>query len=436
VLLPYHLRLAVRSLRRDAGLSATIVVVLAVAAGIFSTAVMHYLRTYERVEALAPTVHQVEIPASRETLREAFAGSNNAPNIVASRSRVSFPNYRVLAGSGLGARQAGTFRGRVQIAGEGEAALRVPPRPRCVRFAGRELFGMFAMRFREGGAWTAADEASGAAVVVLGRALAGQLFDGGPGVGRTVMVDDRPFRVAGVLADEQPFSPEWDRVVTGGAQDALYLPFEEHARLRSRPDAQLVLAPVGPSYADLLGSSTVAVTFWIDLPTPALREGYSRYLAGTLGARGVPYVLRDLATLRRDLGIPRTVMTFFVSLTFLVLLGAGMVTMRLQFAKSLMRQGELSIFRAVGAPRGALVMRQVLEAAVLAAVAGAAAALVAGPSAFLYNRLVADTDIPLVLTAPSFAITFAMTLVIGTLAAVYPAWRAAARRPTMSEMGN
>jgi putative ABC transport system permease protein len=250
------------------------------------------------------------------------------------------------------------------------------------------------------------------------------------------MIDDRPFRIAGVLADEQPFSPEWDRTVTGGVQDAVYLPFAEHERLRSRPEAQIVLAPMGPTYGDLLGSDTVAVTFWIDLPTPALRDGYARYLARALDGRGVRYRLRDLPALRRELGVPRTVMTFFVSLTFLVLAGAGLVTMRLLLAKSLMRQSELSIFRAVGAPRGALVTRQVLEAALLAAAGGLAGAFVAGPSAFLYNRMVADTDIPIGLTPLSFAVTFAATVLIGTLAALYPAWRAAARRPSMSGMGN
>jgi putative ABC transport system permease protein len=434
VLLPYHLRLAVRSLRRDAGLSATIVIVLAVAAGIFWTAVMHYLRMYTHDDALPASVHQVEIATSNETLHVAFTGSNNQPNILATRTRVSFPMYRVLAGSGLGARQAGTFRGRVQVAGE--AAGRLPPRPRCARFAGADFFGMFGLRFREGGPWTAVQETGGTPVVVLGRQIADQLFDGAAAVGRSVSIDDRAFRVTGVLADDQPFSPEWDRTVTGGVQDALYLPFPEGERLRSRPEAQVVLEPVGPSYGDLLASSAVAVTFWIDLPTPAVREGYATYLSTTLGARHVPYVLRDLPTLRRELGSPRTVLTFFVSLTFLVLAGAGLVTMRLLLAKSLMRQGELSIFRALGAPRGALVTRQVLEAAVLAGGGGLLAALVAGPSAFLYNRMVADTDIPLVLTPASFAVTFGTTLIVGTLAAVYPAWRAAARRPSMSELGS
>ena len=132
------------------------------------------------------------------------------------------------------------------------------PRPRNARFAGADFFGMFGLRFRSGGGWTAADEASGAAVVVLAPWLNGQLFDGADSVGRTIMIDDRPFRVAGVLADEQPF-PEWDRTVTGGLQDQVYLPFGVQERLLARPEAQVVVAPVGPTYADLMGSGTVFV---------------------------------------------------------------------------------------------------------------------------------------------------------------------------------
>jgi putative ABC transport system permease protein len=434
VLLPYHLRLAVRSLRRDAGLSATIVVVLAVAAGTFSTAVMHYLRTYGQAGALPDSAHQVEIIERHATLDEAFENSNNAPNITASRTRVSFPMYRVLAGAGLGTRQVGTYRARVMVGASGDGRERRPLKVVNARFTGGDLFGLFGLRFRGGGAWPAADEAGGAPVVVLGPVLNDLLFDGANSVGRTVMVDDREFRVVGVLADEQPFSPEWDRTVTGGPQDQLYLPFDEGARLHARPEAAIAEQAIGPSYGELLGAHVVAVAFWIDLPLPALRDRYAAYLEEQLGRRGIRYKLRDLPVLRAELGPGKTVMTFFVFVTFLVLLGAGLVTMRLLLAKSLTRQGELSIFRAVGAPRGALVARQLLEAALLALLGGVAATAVAGPFAFLYNRLVGDTDISLRVTPTSFAVTLAATVAVGTAAALYPAWRAAARRPTMSAM--
>jgi putative ABC transport system permease protein len=426
-LLPYHLRLAVRSLRRDPGLSSTIVVVLAIAAGIFCTALMHYLRAYVGSSpALTASLHQVEIVRTHEALEKAFVGTNAAPNLVAARQRVSFPTYRLLAASGLPTRQTGTFRARVLIDGEG----RLPPRPRNARFAHADFFEMFALPFRFGGPWTRQDDAAGAPVAVLGGPLNDQLFGGADSVGREVVVDGRPFRVVGVVEGAQPFSPEWDRAITGGPQDLLYLPFAEHERLLARPESPISDGPEGPRYADLLASGTTSVAFWIDLPTAALRDAYARYLETTLGARGVRYELRDLARLRRALGLPKSALNFFVFLTFIVLLGAGLVTTRLFLAKGLTRQEELSIFRAVGAPRLSLVVRQLLEALLLSALAGLSATAVAASAAFLYNRLVADTDIPLAVTPLAFAITFAATVTVGTAAALYPAWRVAARRLT------
>lgn len=431
MLLRYHLRLAVRSLRRDPGLSATIVVVLAVAAGIFCVAIMTYLRAYQEDGTLAPTLHHVEIAVPHDMLDAAFTGTNAAPNVIASRERTSFPMLRLLAGSGLAARQTSSFRTRLLVSDD--AGL-LPLKPRNARFANADLFGMFGLRFRDGAAWTRQDEARGEAVVVLGRELAKRIFGGANGVGRTVTIDDRPFRVVGVLADDQPFAPSWDRSVTGGAQDQLYLPFPEHQRLLAQPETPIAFAPEGPTYADLLRSDTVVGTFWIDLPTPELREAYARYLTSTLGARGVRYTLRDLAHVRVELPFPKTVFGFFVLVTFLVLAGAGLVATRLLLAKSLLRQGELSIFRAVGAPRAALMVRQLLEAALLAALGAVGGLAIAEGAASLYNHLIADTDIDLVITPQAFGIMLAATVLVGTVAAIYPAWRAAARRPTTSLM--
>jgi putative ABC transport system permease protein len=428
-LFPYHLRLAVRSLRRDAGLSATIVIVLAIAAGIFCTALMHYLRTYVEASAALPaSLHQVEIVRSHEALEKAFIGTNAGPNLVAARQRVSFPMYRALAASGLPTRQTGTFRARVLIDDVGGHGGK--PRPRNVRFVHADFFSMFALPFRSGGAWTRQDDAAGARVAVLGGPLAELLFGGANGVGRDVVVDGRPYRVVGVIDGAQPFSPEWDRACTGGQQDLLYLPFAEHERLLARPESPITDGPEGARYADLLASGTTAVGFWIDLPTAALREAYARYLEAALGARGVRYELRDLPRLRRDFGLPRSALTFFVFLTFIVLAGAGLVSTRLYLAKGITRQGELSIFRAVGAPRLSLVVRQLLEALLLSATAGLSAMAVAASAAFVYNRLVADTDIPLALTPLAFGLTFAATIAVGVAAALYPAWRSAARRLT------
>jgi putative ABC transport system permease protein len=349
---------------------------------------------------------------------------------VAARARVTYPIFRELASSGLDVKQTGTFRSRALLRLPEDPEARAPRKPRNARFVSRDFFDMFQLPLSPGAVWSREEEVRGDRVVVVAYALARQLWGSASPVGKTLLIDGDAYRVVGALADEPPFKPEWDRVGTGGAQDQVYLPFAEHVRLRARPEVPVFTQPLGPLYADLLSSDTVFISFWIDLPTAELRAAYQRHLAATLGARGVPYQLRDLAGVQAEMDPPRTVITFFVFLTFLVLLGGGMVVMRLLLAKGVARRGEHSILRALGAPRRALLQTQLLEAGLLAAAGAVAAMPIVGAQAYYFNRFVGDTDIPLVITPAAFGITFVVTVGVGLACALYPGWRAASRRPT------
>jgi len=445
-LLPYHLRLAARSLRRDPGLSAAIVLVMAVVAGLFCTCVMHYLRTHGPPPPVSPDLHHVEIEHTWSSVRGALEGTSAETNVLALRMRISYPTYRALAGSGIPARQTATFRARLLVQPPDAPPAPVLPadvdpqgcasRPRNARFVNADFFSLFTVPLRYGAPWTGQDEARGEPVVVLSKVLNEELFDGANSVGRTVLINGRPHRVAGVCAQEQPFVPEWDRAVTGSSQDMLYLPFPEHQRLAAYPEMPIHMAPAGPSYRDLLDSDDVLfLTYWIELTTPAQRQAYARYLAEALRARGVPYVLRDLAQLRQSLRQPHGAISFFLFVTSLIMVAGGLITARLLLAKGMARRDELGIFRALGAPRGSLFARQLLEALLLSVAAGVASLAVSWPAAAAYNHAVADTDIPLALSGAAFAITFAATVAVGVVCAIFPAWRAADRAPTIAGRG-
>lgn len=443
-LLPYHLRLAVRSLRRDPGLSAAIFLVMTVVAGLFCVCMMHFLRTHGPWPPASRYLHHVEILRAWGPGQEALDGTSSETSAIAMRMRISYPAYRTLAGSGIPARQTATFRARLLVRtaqrGDGTAAFATSAssatsgpsscssRPRNGRFVNADFFSLFDVPLRYGAPWTRAEEAGGEPVVVLSKALNDELFGGADSAGGTVLVNGRPHRVAGVCAHHQPFVPEWDRALTGDSQDLLYLPFPEHERLAAWPEMPIFRGPSGPAYADLLASDEVSfLSHWIELTTPRQRESYQRYLADTLGARGVSYVLRDLAALRRDLPQPHGATTFFLFVMSLIMVAGGLITARLLLAKGLVRRDELGIFRALGAPRASLFARQLLEALLLSGAAGVASLAVAWPAALFYNRAVADTDIPLALSGAAFAATFAVTVVVGLSFAIFPSWRAANR---------
>jgi putative ABC transport system permease protein len=446
LLFSYHARLAVKSLRRDPGLSVTIVIVMAVVAGMFLTTLIHYLRVFGPSPSLPPGLHHVEVGQPAGKVLGVFVGTTSEPNAIAGRLRVSFPIYRRLAGSDIPVRQTGTFRSRLLVRRAGpvpsdEAAAEqplgswatAPPgRPRNARFVNADFFSMFRLKLREGAPWTREQEARGDAVAVLSKRLAAALFPLGDGLGASLLINEVPFRVVGICAEEQPMAPEWDRASTGGPQDLLYLPFASHRPLGAFPEMPIHVSPLGPRYADLLASDEIFVSYWLDLPTPEARRAYEQYLAATLGPLGVAYHLRDFHGLRAAFPTPRTAVSFFLLLTLVVLAGGGLIMARLLLAKGLARGDELGIFRALGAPRRSLFVRQLIEAALLSGLGGVLSVAIAAPQAVFYNAAVADTDIPLHVTPLSFLITLMATLTVGVLFALYPAWRAASRPPTIS----
>ena len=435
-LIPYHTRLAWRSLRRDPGLSATVVIVLAVAACIYSTALIHWLRIYGPKPALSPGLHQVEIDVDDRTLREAFAGSTASPSHLASHTRVSFPNYQVLAASGIPTSQMATFRSRLWVAsGSAPTVGGVTPERACsrnARFVDGAFFAMFAQRLRWGVAWSHEDELAGRPRAVLSRRLNEELFGGEDSTGKTVRIDARPYVVTGVLADDAPVNAEWDPSAAGGGQDAVYLPFAEQQRLQAWPETPYFVTPVGTHHDDLLKSDAVFVTFWADLETPEQVAAYERYLNAQLGPRGLRHHTRDLAAWRQMVKAPPSAISFFTLVTLIIFAGSGLIVARLLMAKMLVRGDELGVFRALGAPRGALFWRQIIEAAILSGIAAVLGTIIAAPQAELYNRFVHDNDIPLRLSWLAVALIFATTLVVGIGSALYPSWMAARRRPTLT----
>jgi putative ABC transport system permease protein len=267
---------------------------------------------------------------------------------------------------------------------------------------------------------------------VLGRRTNEDLFGGDDSTGKTVRIDGRPYVVSGVMAEDAPVTAEWDPAAAGGGQDAVYLPFADHQRLQAWPETPYYLTPVGPHHEDLLKSDAVFVTFWVELQTAQQSAAYRSYLAQNLTGRGLRYQMRDLATWREMVKIPPSVISFFTLLTLIIFAGSGLIVARLLMAKGLVRGDELGVFRALGAPRGALFWRQIIEAAILSAIAASLGTLMAFPQAELYNHFVRDNDIPLRMSWLAVALIFATTMVVGIASALYPAWMVARRRPTLT----
>jgi putative ABC transport system permease protein len=289
---------------------------------------------------------------------------------------------------------------------------------------------MFRRGVTPGRAYTREEEARGDAVVVLGRRLAADLF-GRSAVDRTVLLEGRPFRVVGVAERDQPYRADWDVATMGTFEDALYLPWGWARRLLARPDNPLYQAPFGPTFDDLMRSSTVFISFWVELPTTESRAAFRRYLDAHRKDGLDGYVLRSFDEWKAAFPVPPSPVSFFTLLSAFVLLGGAFNATRLLLAKGLARREELEIHRALGAPRLSLFFGQMLEMSLIALPAALAAVALALPYIELYNRLVHDTDIPVSMVPTTLAAGIVVPFLAGLLSAVYPAWQLARIRPTV-----
>jgi putative ABC transport system permease protein len=99
-----------------------------------------------------------------------------------------------------------------------------------------EFFPMFDVPFQYGGGWSASDDTQSAAVVVISSKLNQKLFGGTNSVGKTLDIEGKDYRIAGVLDNWAPKPIFYDVVNTGGFTtdfEDLFLPFRARHRCGS-----------------------------------------------------------------------------------------------------------------------------------------------------------------------------------------------------------
>jgi putative ABC transport system permease protein len=427
----YQLRLVVQGMRRHPGRSAAIVVSLALAGAMWTFGICRYLRHHGAYPPLSQDLHQVDIAHDETPAITRMHGNTHTTAGWATHTRISFPEYLALQGTGIPTREVATTRARLLVSNpeaRGAAGLAQLVRG---RFVGASFFSLFEVPLGRGRGFSDAEIADGASVAVIGQRLGQRLFAGADSVGQTLLLEGRRFRIVGIVAGDQPVRPTWDIASMDRDQDAVYLPFSWFRTLRARPETMVQQAPVGPGFEDLLRSDALFISFWIELPTSKSRAAYRALLEDRLGRGGRAYVLRSFPEWTANFSLPGTRIAFLTLLSGLLLVVAGFSVSRLLLSTTFTRRGEFGVHRALGASRSVLFTRQMLDAGILSAVAALLGVALALPYMALFNRVVADVDIPVRLTGRTFLLGAGLAFLTGLAAALYPAWRVARTAPTV-----
>ena len=425
----YYLCLAVASFRRNPGLTA--LMVMAIALGI--SVCMVTLTSY-RAAARIPLpdkndlLFALSIDSWDPTQPYDQNNALNAPDLQ------TYRDARGLYASTIPDRKLIMFKAGGVLSG----GKQMVPEYIAVRMTTGDFFPMFETPFLYGGGWSAKADAGPEPVIVLSKETNQKAFGGIDSVGRTVLWHEREFRVVGVLNDWEP-APKFFDVSNGAFDDPeqAYVPFSwgQIMELGSDGNTNCWKTEDIKNYQDFLNSECVWFESWVELRSPAKVAAYRQFLDDYVidqkskGRFPRPlnnhlYNIEGWMTRNKVVESDNQAMLI---MAFAFLAVCLVNTVGLLLAKFLNAAPIAGIRRALGASRRDIFWQHLTESGVVAVAGGIAGGLlgVAGIWALRawYGRFVEDLERVLPVDYGTFVIAVGISLAAGIVAGLYPAWR-------------
>lgn len=256
------------------------------------------------------------------------------------------------------------------------------------------------------------------AVAVLGATLAERLFDYRDPIGRSIRIGSKPFRVIGVMKPVLTDDPEDALAQDGGA-------FVPITTVRERFGERNVKRSSGNMEIEQVELHQVLVKVNSIDAVRAVASGIEDILEDTHRKEDyelvVPLKLLDQAEEQADES-----RWMFGSIAAVSLLVGGIGIANIMLASVTERTREIGVRRALGAKKGDITIQFLMEALILA-VSGCIAGVAIGLSStygYAFN-----TGQPAIVTWKSILWSFSVSTLVGILAGLYPAIRAAQMDP-------
>jgi len=305
-----------------------------------------------------------------------------------------------------------------------------------------EAFSMFEIPFLHGQGWTNNEDRNAAQVVVIGQKLAKKVFGKTDVIGQMLRLDQRDYRITGVIGDWRPI-PKYYRVYGSGAMsapDEIWIPFSNAtSREYSNDGWTNCNSDSDPGYQGFLNSECQWIQYWVELKSPddaaAFKDYMSAYVATQkkLGRmprpennrlRNVMEWLIDAEVVEKD-----TKISSWLSLGFLLVCIVNM--MALLLAKFTARNGDIAVRRALGASRWQIFQQFALESFVI----GCVGAVIGVALSFLALRLMANGNAGMSaifkMDATMLSLTVGLSIIASLIAGLIPTWRACQVLPAM-----
>ena len=436
----YDLQLAFDSMKRHPGLSA--LMVLAIALGIAVCTVTFTIYHAMATNPIADKSSQL-YAVTLDTWSAERPYDDDKPDLPP--QLLTYRDATYLYGSKAAPRSVVMYKSGALLLPERDG---VKPFNAQLRVTTHEFFPMFDVPFQYGQGWDAAADEGPQPVVVLNHETNERVFGGENSVGRTLKLGKIEYRVIGVLQPWAP-SPKFFDLNNGSFEDPedAYIPYGWGKTLEMpvygntncwKPEG-------GDSYQDFLNSECIWLQLWAELPTVAERDKYQAFIdnyarsqkaAGRM-PRKLNNVLYDVGQWldRNEVVQKDNRVLIGIALLFLGVCLVNVVGLLL--AKFLNAAPLTGLRRALGASRRDIIRQHMTEVLVIGLTGGVLGILLAvGGLAGIrsiygsdfsrssYERLTAIDPVVVL-------VTLGLSLLAGAIAGLYPSWRIGRTAPAV-----
>jgi putative ABC transport system permease protein len=278
----------------------------------------------------------------------------------------------------------------------------------AVQGASPTYFKMGVTNIAEGRYFSEEENARHASVVVIGRDVANTLFPFSNAVDQNVTINGRAYQVVGVLAERDVFLV--------GAEDpnnenkAVYMPYLTLRKLYPDVDDNFVMAQARP------GQMHDAVEEIRDLLRRRRKVSFDK--PDNFGISTSDQIITQFQA------ITGGVFALMVAISSVGLLIGGIGVMNIMLVSVTERTREIGVRKAIGARRLDIIVQFLIEAATLTGMGGLLGILVGSGIALLIKTIM-PTYIPTWAPIVGFVVSVGLGLVFG----LWPAWKAARLNP-------
>jgi putative ABC transport system permease protein len=431
----YHLRLGLNSLRRNPVLTALMIGAIALGIAVCLTA----LNVFTLVSG-NPIAHRNDV---------LFAVQMDGwdPNRPWDEERpelapweLTYRDAEAVLASDIPDRKVVMRKGAFVMSPSDGALETAKPFIAIIRLSQASFFPMFDVPFKYGSAWDGDAEAAADAVIVLSSESNEKFFGGENSVGRTVKLDDRDYRVVGVLDDWHPV-PKFYDLNNGSLDDPEdgWVPYKRGVLLEKQPAGNTNCWAPQPinSVQEFLNSDCVWIQAWVELGSADKVEAFKAFLDGYVGEQ--KKLGRFPRPLNNKLSSPAEWLEMnevvendnrvLLGIAFMFLSVCLLNTIGLLLAKFSGAAAVVSLHRALGASRMQIFRQHLVEVSLIG-LAGGVLGIGIGYLLLLalrqlYNSYEAVTR----LDWEVGMMALALSLIAGAIAGLYPTWRICRLQP-------